>query len=84
LQLASLNSSEATQVQAVLVKPDFSAAIQSASRARKASQGANAAKKSSKVSRASYSASKAASFAAKVQDARAPKASSLKTKSASQ
>ena len=83
MQLASLDSSVATEVQTVLVKPNFSAASQSASHAIKASQGANAAKKSSKVSRASYSASKAASFAAKVQSARAPKASSLKVKSAS-
>ncbi len=83
MQLASLDNSTAVNAQAALVKPNFVAASQSSSRAKKASQGANAAEKGGKLARASYSASKAATFAAKVESARLPKPNSLKSKSAS-
>lgn len=83
MQLASLDNSPAANAQAALEKPNFVAASQSNSRAKKASQGANAADKNAKHVRASYSASKAAAFGAKAEGARAPKSNSLKSKSAS-
>jgi hypothetical protein len=83
MQLASLDNSAAANAQAAMVKPNFVATSQSLSRAKKASQ--NAAEKGGKLARASYSSSKAAAaFAARIEKTKAPKPSSLKSKTASQ